>query len=336
MRNTPLQRAGLAAAAALTLAARPEFGADQPATPMQDNPFFTESTLPFHLPPFDRIKDSDYEPAFERGMADELKEVDAIASNPDKPTFDNTIVALERAGRLRGRVERVFDNLKGANTDDEIDRIDSEMSPRLSATDDAVYMNPALFARVQAVYDQRASLGLDDESLRLVEFYYRDFVRAGARLSDADKARMKDMNAEIASLQTKFGQNVLKEKNADSIVVRDRAELAGLSDAEIAGLAETAKAEGMPGAYVIRLVNTTGQGPLSSLRNRALRQRIMEASLARGIHGGAFDNQSTVVGLAKLRAERAVLLGYEDHAGYQGEIGTARTVAAGDNLRGQL
>ena len=335
--QNPLRRgAGVLAAAALILAGKPALGADHAASPMTDNPFLAESPLPYHLPPFDRIGDSDFEPAFERGISDELAEIGAIASNPDKPTFDNTIVAMERSGRLRGRVERVFINLKSANTDDEIEKIDAEMAPKLSATDDAIVLNAKLFARVQAVYEQRASLNLDPESLRLVELYHRDFVRAGARLSEADKTRLKALNAEIANLQTTFSQNVLREKNGASIVVHDRAELAGLSEAAIAGLADTAKAEGKPGEYVIRLVNTTGQDPLSSLQNRALRQRIMEASLARGSHGGPYDNQATVVALARKRAERAALLGYESHAAYQVEIGTSRTVAAVDDLLGQL
>ena len=335
MRNLP--RLGACAfAAALTLAAKPAYSADQAASPMTENPFFSESTLPFHFPPFDRIKDSDYVPAFERGMADQLKEVDAIASNPDKPTFDNTIVAMERSGRLLTRVSNVFDNLKGADTDDEIQKIDEDMSPKRSATNDEIFLNARLFARIKAVYDQRLSLGLDAESVRLVELYHRDFVRAGANLSDADKTKLKAMNSEIASLQTAFSQNVLKERNASSVVVHDRAELAGLPDADIARMADAAKEEGKPGEYVIKLVNTTGQAPLASLENRALRQRIMEASLARGTRGGPYDNQATVVRLVKLRAGRALLLGYATHADYQVEIGTARNLQAVDHLLGQL
>jgi peptidyl-dipeptidase Dcp len=336
MRNSTLGSAGIVAVAAFALAAQPAFSADPTASPMSDNPFFTESTLPFHMPPFDRIKDSDYAPALERGMSDNLKEIDAIARNPDKPTFENTIVAMEGSGRLLARVASVFDNLKDANTDDEIQRIDSDMAPKRSAANDEIQLNAALFARIQAVYDQRASLGLDPESLRLVEHYFRDFVRAGARLSDADKQRLKALNAEIAGLQTTFNQNVLSEKNASAVVVHDRAELAGLSDAEIASMADAANAANKPGEYLIPLVNTTGQPLLSSLGNRALRQRIMEASLRRGSQGGPYDNQATVVRLAKARAERANLLGYPSHAAYQVEIGTARTVAAVDDLLGQI
>jgi peptidyl-dipeptidase Dcp len=336
MRIPTLSGAGILAVAAAMLAPGTALSAGQASPPMSDNPFFTESPLPFHLPPFDRIKDSDYAPAFERGMSDELKEVEAIASNPDKPTFDNTIVALEKSGRLRARVERVFENLKDANTDEAIAKVDSEMAPRLSATDDEIHLNPALFARVRAVYEQRESLNLDPESFRLVELYYRDFVRAGAKLSEADKTRLKAINAEIASLQTTFNQNLLAEKNASSVIVHDRADLAGLSESEIERLAEAAKSENKPGEYAIPLVNTTGQPLMSSLENRALRERVMETSLARGSHGGPYDNQSTVVRMVRLRAERAQLLGYESHAAYQVEIGTARTVAAVDNLLSQL
>jgi peptidyl-dipeptidase Dcp len=336
MRKSPLTCAGLGAVTVLAFVLKPALRADTTADPMTENPFFSESILPFHLPPFDRIRDSDYEPAFERGIADQAREIEAIASNPDKPTFDNTIVAMERAGRLRGRVERVFDNLKDANSDDELDRIDTEMSPKRAAADDAIFLDATLFARIQAVYEQRASLGLDAESMRLVELYHRDFVRAGAMLSGADKTRLEALNAEIASLQSTFSQNVLKEMNSSSVVVHDRAELAGLTDAEISRLSEEAKAEGKPGEYAVALVNTTGQPLMASLENRALRQRIMEASLRRGTQGGPYDNQATVVRLVKARAERAALLGYESHAAYQVEIGTAHTLAAVDNLLGQL
>jgi peptidyl-dipeptidase Dcp len=334
MRKSFPTLASLLIATLVTVTVKPAFSATE--SQMPENPLFTESTLPFHFPRFDQIKDSDYAPAFERGMADQLKEIDAIASNPDKPTFDNTIVAMERSGRLLGRVEAIFDNLKDANTDDVINSVDTEMSPKRAATTDAIFLNPALFARIQAVYEQRASLGLDPESLRLVELYYRDFVRAGARLSDPDKIRLRALNSEIATLQTTFNQNVLEEKNTSSVVVHDRAELAGLSDAEIAAMADAATEEGKPGEYVIKLENTTGQAPLASLENRALRQRVMEASLKRGTKGGPYDNQATVVRMARLRADRANLLGYPSHSAYQVEIGTSHTVAAVDDLLGQL
>jgi peptidyl-dipeptidase Dcp len=326
---------GLCAAAfsGLILAANPSVRAD---APMADNPFFTESPLPYHYPPFDRITEADYEPAFERGMADQLREVQAIASNPDRPTFENTIVALDLSGHILARVSAVFDDLTGTVSDPRMQEIDTRMSPLRSAHRDAIYLNAPLFARVSALYDQRSSLGLDPESLRLLERYYSLFVRAGARLSDSDKARMKAMNSELASLETAFTQNVLKEKNADGIVVADRASLAGLTDPEIARAADTAKAQHLDGKFVIPLLNTTGQPELASLQDRALRERIMDASQARGRHGGPYDNRSTVLAIVKLRAQRAALLGFESFAAYKVDDQTAQNVGAVDRLLSQL
>jgi peptidyl-dipeptidase Dcp len=333
MRKSPLPLRGALGLAALMLAASPFARAD---APMSENPFFSESTLPYRYPPFDKVTDASYEPAFVRGMADQLKEVEAIASNPDKPTFDNTVVALERSGRILARVSAVFDDLNGCNTDPQMQDIDTKMSPLRSAHNDAIFLNPELFARISSLYDQRSSLGLDPESLRLLERYYNLFVHAGARLSPDDKKKMEAMNAEVASLQTAFTQNVLKEKNADQIVVADRAELAGLSDADIARAADAAKEQHLDGKFVIPLLNTTGQPSLSSLQNRALRQRIMEASQARGSHGGPYDNQATVLRIVKLRAQQATLLGYENFAAYTVDLQTAHTTAAVDKLFAQL
>ena len=296
------------------------------------NPLLTESTLPYHLPPFDRIKDADYAPALERGMADHLKEVETVADNPAPPTFDNTIVALERSGRLLERVDLLFSNLAGANTDPAIQKTESEMAPKLAAHEDAIHLNTQLFARVQSLYDRRDQLGLDPESKYLLERYEKDFVRAGAKLSDADKTRLKAMNAELASLEITFNQDVLKEKNADSIVVTDRAQLAGMSDGEIAATQVAAKADHQDGKFVVRLLNTTNQPALANLKDRALRQRIMEASLTRNSHGGEFDDTATVSRIAKLRAERAVLLGYPNHAAYQLDDQTIGSVAAVNKL----
>ena len=297
-----------------------------------DNPLLTESALPYHLPPFDRLKDSDFEPAYTQGMAEHLKEVEAIAGNPEPPTFKNTVVALERSGRTLERVERTFSNLAGANTDPAIQKVESDMAPKLAAHADEVHLNAALFARIQSIYDQRENLGLDPQSKYLLERYEKDFVRAGAKLSDADKAKLKTMNGELASLETTFNQDVLKEKNADSVVVTDRAQLAGMSDSDIAGTEAAAKADKQDGKFVIRLQNTTGQPALASLENRALRQRIMEASLARNSHGGEFDDRAVVLRIVKLRAERAVLLGCPDHAAYELADQTIGSVAAVNKL----
>jgi peptidyl-dipeptidase Dcp len=304
--------------------------------PMTDNPLLVESVLPYHAPPFDRIKDEHYAPAFEKGMADELKEVEKIAGNPEKATFENTIVALERSGELLGRVDRIFSNLAGCNTNPAIQKIEKEMAPKLAAHEDAIHLNGPLFARVQAIYNDRDKLGFDAESHWLIERYYKDFVRAGAKLSEADKTKLKAMNTELAALQTTFSQDVLKEKNVSSIVVDNRAALDGLSDADIAAATAAAKAEKKEGKFVIQLQNTTGQPALTSLKDRHLRETIMKTSLARNSHGGEFDTRQVVMRTAKLRAERATLLGYATHAAYQLEDQTAKTVDTVNKMLAQV
>jgi peptidyl-dipeptidase Dcp len=301
-----------------------------------DNPLLVESTLPYHAPPFDKIKDEHFVPAIETGMREELKEVDAIAASPEKPTFDNTIVALERTGRLLDRAERTFSNLKSADTNPTRQKIDTEMAPKLSAHRDAIFLNTKLFARIQELYDNRDKLGLDPESAYLLERYYKDFVRAGAKLSEPDKEKLKKINTELATLQTKFEQNVLKEKNASSVVLDRREDLAGLSDNQIAAAAAAAKDEHKEGKFVLRLQNTTGQPALESLQNRALRERLMQASLSRNSKGGEFDTREIVIRTAQLRAERAKLLGYENHAAYQLEDQTAKDIATVNKLLSDL
>lgn len=326
----------LAAGTGLTLALP---AADPgPATPVPTtaNPLLTESTLPYHLPPFDLIKDEHFAPAFEQGMAEHLAEIAAIAGNPAPATFENTVVAMEKSGLLLNRVTAVFTNLAGANTNPAIQAVEKDITPKLAAHSDAVLLNSALFARVHSLYLNRDSLGLNRESAWLLDRYHRDFVRAGAQLSEADKTTLKALNTEIAALQITFTQNVLKEKNADSLVVDTREELAGLSDAEIDVAAAKAKAEGKPGKFVLALLNTTGQPPLSSLQNRAVRERLMQASLARGSHGGPFDNRAVVSQLVKLRAERAALLGFANHAEYQLQEQTAKTVKTVNQLLADL
>ncbi len=307
-----------------------------PSPAVAANPLLTESTLPYHLPPFDQIKDEHFAPAFEQGMADNLREVVAIATNPAAPTFDNTIIALERSGELLDRTSTAFSILTGALTNPALDQLDSDLSPRLAAHSDAITLNHALFTRVKAVYDQRASLGLDAESLRLLERYYKDFVRAGSLLSESDKTVLKAMNTELASLSTQFKQNLLKETNASAVLVDSRDELAGLSDAAITAAASAAKTAGHEGKFLLRLTNTTGQAPLASLQSRAVRERVMAASLARGSHGGEFDNRTVITRIATIRAERANLLGYPTHAAFQLDEQTAGSVDVVNKLLAQL
>ena len=295
---------------------------------MADNPFFAESPLPHQLPPFDRIDDAHYAPAFERGMADQIAEIEAIAGASEPPTFENTIVALERSGQLLNRVAATFFALSSADTNDAINAIRNEMAPRLAAHTDRMLLDAGLFARVESLYEQRADLGLDDESRRLVEEYYVDFVRAGARLSDAEKERMQEINARLAALSSRFTQNVLDEVNASAVVVESRDELAGLSEGQVAAAVAAAEARDLEGRYVIPLLNTSGQPALASLEDRGLRERIARTSLARGSQGGEYDNRGVITETARLRAERAAMLGYPNHAAYILERQTARTVDA--------
>src|SRR5438477_8909006 len=245
---------------------------------MADNPLLSESSLPYHIPPFDKIKDEHFEPAIEAGMREELNEVEAVANNSEKPIFDNTIVALERTGRLLDRAERTFENLNACNTNPEMQKIEKEMAPKLSAHRDAIHLNGKLFARIQGLYDNRdnfaaanpsgGGLGLDPESAYLLERYYKDFVRAGAKLSDSEKQKLKEINAELAKLQTDFEQNVLKERNASSVVIDKKEELAGLTDDQMKSVINAANAEQKEGKFVIKLQNTSGQQWLGSLQYR--------------------------------------------------------------------
>lgn len=300
------------------------------------NPFAKVSTLPFQYPAFDKIKDADFTPAFEAGMREQLREIDAIANNRKPATFDNTVVAMERSGQLLARVNTTFSSLQAANTNDQLDAIDTAMSPKLAAHDDAIYLNAKLYARVKSLYDKRASLKLDAESLYLLERYNKDFERAGAKLSAADKDKLKSLNGEIATLQSSFTQNVMKEQNASALVVDTRAELAGMSEAAIDAAAAEGKKRGMDGKFVVAIGNTTGQAPLAELTNRAVRERMMALSLARGSRGGEFDNRNNVLRLAKLRADKAVLLGYPNYAAYSLDDQTAKTTTAVNGLLAEL
>ena len=300
------------------------------------NPFFAESTLPLHYPAFDKIADSDFAPAFDAGMAQELAEIDAIVNNPAAPTFDNTIIALENSGSIFNRAMTVFSALAGADTNDTRKALQTQYATKFAAHRDAIGLNGKLFERIAALYDKRNELGLDAEGVRLVERYYENFERGGAKLSEADKAKVRTINAELAELGAKFNLNVLNEVNASYIVVDDVAELAGLSDGQIAATAEAAKARGLEGKYVIALLNTTGQPLLSNLENRALRQRIHEASVNRGAKGGEFDNTALVSRIMTLRAEKAALMGQPNFAAYGLGNQTAKTPEAVNAMLGQL
>ena len=288
------------------------------------NPFYKKSELYMSYPPFDLIENEHYLPAFTKGMSDHLKEIDLIINNSEKPTFENTILAMELSGELLNRVATVFYALTSANTNDEMEKIRVEIAPKLSAHNDKILLNPKLFKKVEEIYNERGSFNLDDESILLVEKYYRDFVRSGSNLTTEQKERLKTINSEISVLQTNFSQNVLKEVNALAVIIDNKKDLDGLSDGAIQSAANEAKSRGLEGKYVIALKNTSGQPSLSSLTNRSVREKIHKASLSRGSRGGDFDNREILVKVIKLRAEKARLMGYENHAAYTLETQTAQ------------
>jgi len=288
------------------------------------NPFYAESTLPFHAPPFDKIKDSDYLPAIEAGMAQELAEVQAIADNPAAPTFDNTIVAMEKTGQLLQRVGNTFGAVAQANSNPTLLDIRSQIAPKMAAHYDEIHLNAKLFARISALYKDRANLKLDPESLRLLEVSYDNFVRAGANLSDADKVSLKKLNEQISTLQNAFSLKLLAATKAGAYTTADKKALAGFPEAQIAAAADAAKGRGQAG-YVLPLQNTTQQPEAAMLKDRATRQTIFEDSWNRAEKGDANDTRDTISHLAQLRAQRAALLGFSSYAAWSLENQMAKT-----------
>jgi peptidyl-dipeptidase Dcp len=280
------------------------------------NPFYATSTLPFHAPPFDKIKDEDYQPAIEAGMAEELSEIQAIADSPAPPTFENTLVAMEKTGQLLQRARAAFGAVTGANTNPVLQKVRTEMAPKQAAHHDAIYLNAKLFARVAAIYQQRATLQLDGESLRLLEVTYDNFVRSGANLSEADKTELKKLNEEISTLSNRFSTKLLAATKDGAYVTADKSALAGLSDPQIAAAAHAAENRKQEG-YVLSLQNTTQQPDLASLSGRAIREALFEKSWNRAEKGDANDTRDDIAHLAQLRARRAQLLGYPNHAAWK-------------------
>lgn len=280
------------------------------------NPFYAPSTLPFQAPPFDKIKDDDYQPAIEAGMAEERLEMKAIADNPAPPTFENTIVAMEKSGQLLDRVLRAFSAVTAANTDPALQKVQTAEAPKLAAHRDAILLDPKLFQRVATIYKDRKNLKLDAESLRLLEWTYDAFIHAGANLSEADKAELKKMNEELATLSNTFNTRLLAATKQGAFVSSDRDALAGLSDAQINAAMGAARGRNVEG-FVIPLQNTTQQPDLASLSNRASRQALFTDSWERAEHGDANDTRETVARIAQLRARKAKLLGFPSFAAWQ-------------------
>ena len=288
------------------------------------NPFYAPSKLPYQSIPFDKIKDTDYQPAIEAGMAEQLKEVQAIANNPAPPTFDNTLVALEESGQLLTRAASAFFAVAGANTNPTLLKIRSEVAPKLAAHRDAVFLDPKLFQRVNALYQQRDSLKLDPESQRLLKYYYDEFVHAGANLSEADKTQLKKLNEELAGLSDTFESKLLAATKDGAFEAKDKAALAGLSDAQITAAAEAAKGRKVEG-YVVPLQNTTQQPDLSSLTNRGTRETIFNNSWNRTERGNDNDTRDTIAKMAQRRAQAAKLLGFPNYAAWKLEDQMAKT-----------
>ncbi|HEX4006965.1 MAG TPA: M3 family metallopeptidase [Acidobacteriaceae bacterium] len=320
-RNFAVSIASVLAAAALCMT-HPSILA-QTAAFGPDNPFYAPSPLPFHAPPFDKIRDADYQPAIEAGMAQQQKEMLAIVANPEPPTFENTFVAMEKTGQLLHRALATFSAIAGANTNPAIQNVQTAEAPKLAAHQDAIYLNTQLFARVKAVYDQRDSLPLDPESQRLVRIVYDSFVHAGAALSDADKEKLKRVNEEESKLQDAFQRGLLDDTKKAAFATTDRAALAGLSDAQMASAAQLAASRRVPG-YVLPLQNTTQQPVFTELSKRATRQAIFQNGWKRGEQPDG-DLRPTVARLAQVRAQKAQLLGYPTYAAWVLEDQMAKT-----------
>ena len=298
--------------------------------------FAQPSPLFLHAPQFDKIKDSDFQPALEAGMAAQKAEIAAIADNPNPATFENTLVAMEKSGALLERANNVFSALTSANTNDVLDKVDTETSPKLAAHHDAIFLNPKLFARVKAIHDKQASLKLSAEARQLLKVTYEEFIRSGANLSDTDKTKLMALNEQISTLETAFKQKLLAAAKESALVIDDKAQLAGLSDAQIAAAAEAATSRGLTGKWVLVLQNTTQQPLLADLADRGVRERLFNASLTRAERGTANDTRDTAATLAVLRAQKAKLLGFPNYAAYVLEDQMAKTPEAAEAFMHQL
>lgn len=300
------------------------------------NPFFSPSTLPYQLPPFADIRDEHYRPAFERGFEEQLTEIDAIVAGGEPATFENTMLPLERSGQTLQRVAEVFFNKSSSDSTDFTNALEEEMAPRLAAHQDAIRLNPELYARIAALHARLDELGLEPESRYLVERYYTEFTLAGAGLDDADKERLREYNQRLSTLTTRFEKNLLADTNELAVVFDSAEALDGLGEGELSAAAQAAAERGLDGRYVVTLVLPTGHPWLADLTRRESRERIMAASRARGIRGGDNDNRDLVLEITRLRAERARLLGFHTHAAYVTADQTARTPEAVADMLGRL
>ena len=288
--------------------------AETPVVP--SGPFAVESTLPYHAPRFDLIHDTDYAPAFAQAIAQNHQEIEQIANDPAAPTFENTIGAMERSGRMLDRVSQTFFGVVSANTNDVLDKTQAKVGPELTAHEDFIFLNPKLFARVKGLYDQRDSLGLDAEQAQVLKLYYQKFVHAGAELSAADQKRLRKLNTQLSSLETEFQQKLLAATKAAAYVTGNVKDLAGLDPSAIQAAADAAKERGLSGKWVLPLQNTTQQPSLESMSDRSAREKLFEDSWTRAERGGKNDTRAVISTIAQLRAQKAALLGYPTFAAY--------------------
>jgi peptidyl-dipeptidase Dcp len=300
------------------------------------NPFFEPSTLPFGMPPFADIEDEHYAPAFDNGMAQQLEEIEAITSQSEAPTFENTVIPLEKSGQLLSRVDIVFFNKTSADGNPATDAFEEVIAPRLAAHNDAISLNSALYERIRNIHDGLDSSELDAEARYLVERYFTEFTLAGAGLTDDAKATLRDYNSRLSSLTTKFEKNLLADTNDLAVVVDSVEELDGLDASEISAAASAAADRGLVGKYLITLILPTNQPHLSVLTNADVRGRVLTASRSRGIRGGTFDNRALVLEIAKLRSQRAALLGFESHAAWVTADETAQNPQRVADMLGKL
>ena len=300
------------------------------------NPFFAQSTLPYQLPPFANVTDEHYRPAFERGFEEQLREVSAITRVRSMPTFENTMIPLEKSGQTLLRVARVFYNKSSSDSTDFTNELEEEIAPRMAAHEDAIKLDSPLYWRIKTIHDQLDSLDLNAEQRYLVERYYIEMTLAGAGLDDEQKEKLKEYNQKLSTLTTRFEKNLLADTNELAVVIDSEADLDGLGAGEISAAAEAAKERGLDGKYLVTLVLPTGHPYLSDLNQREVREKIMAASRARGNHGGEHDNRELVLEITRLRAERARLLGFDTHAGYVTADETAKTPEAVASMLGKL
>ena len=297
------------------------------------NPFAQRSALDYELPPFALIKEEHYLPAFYEGCTQQLAEVQTILDTPGAATFENTIIALEKSGQMLMRTLLVFFNKSSSDTSDALDKIEEEMAPKLAAHQDGINLNPALYARIKSLYDNRESIGLNTEDAWLLERYYKDLIHAGAHLSESERGRLKELNEELSKLETQFSKNILADTNDLAVLVHTVEELDGLSENEIASAAAAAKDRGHDGKWLIGMVNFSGNPVLDSLTNRALRKKIMQDSLLKGNRANENDNKPIILKVVKLRAERAKLFGKNTHAEH---VIAVQTAEHPDNVHAML